>query len=207
MTVTTRKAPACTPPSGPRPAQAGRHEPIRPVRGTAVHCGCSGGQAADAQLGFCNLLLGCRGEACPDEGPTVNLTAQFAGEERIRRGRAFRAEGETGSRPGTVNATAEVQDSCGQGGLPSFASGGGPVLAIRNLGNPGARRGPHSSHLAPRGQLGPRLAQPRSAPVARSGTAASPAGLYSDPRRTRQRLPDLPLAARRGSERNVGANC
>ncbi|MEE4383491.1 MAG: hypothetical protein V2J02_15940, partial [Pseudomonadales bacterium] len=65
---------------------------------------------ADEQLAYLDLSLGVRGELGPDEAPTVELSATFAGERYRWTGRVVRTEGEIDPRSRMVHVVARVTD-------------------------------------------------------------------------------------------------
>lgn len=80
----------------------------------------------DADLEYCNLPLAYRNVSSPATGPSVKLTARFAGREHSWQGRIVRTEGEIDPRTRMVNAIAQVQDPYARGrdsGRPPLAVG------------------------------------------------------------------------------------
>ena len=79
----------------------------------------------NAELEFCSLPLAYRDGTATADGPTVRLTARFAGREHVWRGRIVRTEGEIDARTRMVNAIAQVTDPYARG-----SSTGRPPLAV-----------------------------------------------------------------------------
>ena len=68
----------------------------------------------NAELQYCNLPLGFRGDDSASSGPRVRVTTQFGGENYAWDGRIVRTEGEIDARTRMINAIAQVQDPYGQ---------------------------------------------------------------------------------------------
>lgn len=69
----------------------------------------------DDELAFLHLPLAYRGQDRPAGGPTVVLSAEFAGQRHQWSGRISRTEGEIDPRTRMVHAVAEVEDPYGRG--------------------------------------------------------------------------------------------
>lgn len=68
----------------------------------------------DDDVAFLDLELGYRGEERSAEGPAVDLSARFAGEEHRWQGRIVRTEGEIDPKSRMVHAVARVDDPYGR---------------------------------------------------------------------------------------------
>lgn len=79
----------------------------------------------NAELEFCTLPLAYRDSTTTGDGPTVRLTARFAGRNHVWKGRIVRTEGEIDARTRMVNAIAQVDDPYARG-----SSTGRPPLAV-----------------------------------------------------------------------------
>ena len=79
----------------------------------------------NAELEFCTLPLAYRDSTTTGDGPTVRLTARFAGKDHVWKGRIVRTEGEIDARTRMVNAIAQVDDPYARG-----SSTGRPPLAV-----------------------------------------------------------------------------
>ena len=79
----------------------------------------------NAELEFCTLPLAYRDSTTTRDGPTVRLTARFAGRNHVWKGRIVRTEGEIDARTRMVNAIAQVDDPYARG-----SSTGRPPLAV-----------------------------------------------------------------------------
>ncbi len=64
----------------------------------------------NSELAYCSLPLAYRDASASAAGPSVKLTADFAGQEHVWRGTIVRTEGEIDPRTGMVNAIAQVKD-------------------------------------------------------------------------------------------------
>ena len=69
----------------------------------------------DDELAYLHLPLAYRGQTRPAGGPTVVLSAEFAGQRHQWSGRILRTEGEIDPRTRMVHAVAEVKDPYGRG--------------------------------------------------------------------------------------------
>ncbi|MYC81853.1 MAG: efflux RND transporter periplasmic adaptor subunit [Acidobacteria bacterium] len=69
----------------------------------------------DDELAYLRLPLAYRGQTQAAEGPTVVLSAEFAGKRHRWSGRILRTEGEIDPRTRMVHAVAEVKDPYGRG--------------------------------------------------------------------------------------------
>lgn len=69
----------------------------------------------DDELAYLHLPLAYRGQTRPAAGPTVVLSAEFAGQRHQWSGRILRTEGEIDPRTRMVHAVAEVKDPYGRG--------------------------------------------------------------------------------------------
>ena len=79
----------------------------------------------NAELEFCTLPLAYRDSTTTGDGPTVRLTARFAGKDHVWKGRIVRTEGEIDARTRMVNAVAQVDDPYARGSSTSR-----PPLAV-----------------------------------------------------------------------------
>lgn len=79
----------------------------------------------NAELEFCTLPLAYRDSTTTGDGPTVRLTARFAGKDHVWKGRIVRTEGEIDARTRMVNAIAQVDDPYARGSSTSR-----PPLAV-----------------------------------------------------------------------------
>jgi RND family efflux transporter MFP subunit len=77
----------------------------------------------DDELAFVDLPLVYRGDVLDGEGPTVELSTQFAGQRHTWIGRVVRTEGEIDPRSRMVNAVARIEN-------PYARSGSRPPLAV-----------------------------------------------------------------------------
>lgn len=73
---------------------------------------------ADAQLAHLDLPIWRRGSIPEDELPIVTLSARFAGQEHIWRGRVVRTEGEIDAKSRLVHAVARVANDGRAGAVP-----------------------------------------------------------------------------------------
>ena len=102
----------------------------------------------NAELQFCNLPLAYRDGSSSPTGPSVKLTARFAGEEHAWLGRIVRTEGEIDPRTRMVNAVAQVEDPYARGRdsrRPPLAVGMFVQAEIQGIRARGVIRAPRSA--------------------------------------------------------------